>query len=531
VPAGPLPPGTRFTFTRDSLHWLAGHTLADLLATIPGVFVARTGFLGQPEFVQYAGRGGTAVELFWDGMPVMPLGADSLAHDLGRVSLSYLERVDVQVLPATLRVYLVTERHESLNVRSKLRVVAGDFETGVYAGLFQKRWRSGMGLDLASDFVGTEVSGLSAQTFDVWGRVSWLPSSRTGASYQVRRQNHDRKPVTGVLERSGARTDYMFSFYAATRDDGLGLRAEGLLASSSWSADSAVADVPDQVVRQAQLRLRYRRPKWTGEVTGRLGDARLSSEVEGRLGWVPLSGVVLAGDAFWRSHSHNRSSRGAHGALGLYVGPFSLVGEVQYGDVVPAPALQTDSARHTMDRSIRAGLRTLPLSGNVALVERDGFVPLPYADLLGVPLFDSSAAATYLVADVMLRSSRALALTVSYSDPLGAGPADLQPPTHGRGQITFQSKFWRTFRSGVFDFKVQLAMESWSGGRAGLTSDGTPIELPPATIYDAFIQVQLVDFSLFWHYRDARRPPGPYVPGLFYPDFHQTFGVNWVFLN
>ncbi len=531
VPRGPLPPGTRFTFTRDSLHWLAGHTLADLLATIPGVFVARAGFLGQPEFVQYGGRGGTAVELYWDGMLMMPLGADSLAHDLGRVSLSYLERVDVEVLPTTLRVYLVSERHGSLATKSKLRVVAGDFETGAYAGLFQKRWRGGMGLDLAADFLGTEVTGQTAQTFDVWGGVSWLPSSRTGASYQVRRQNHDRATVTGVLGRDGTKSDYLFSMFASAREDGLGLRAEGLLASSSWSSDSGETDVPDQVVRQAQLKLQYRMPTWTAEVIGRTGDSRVRSALEGRVGWVPLNGVVVSGDGYWRRHPGDRYSRGAHGSLGLYVGPLSLVGQLQYADLVAAPALADDSARSTLDRSVRAGLRTLPLSGHVALVRRDAFVPLPYAELLDVAAFDSSAGSTYVVADVSLRSSRALSFDVSYSDAIGDESADLQPPTHGRAQITFQSKFWRTFRSGVFDFRVQLGMESWSGGTAGMTAEGTPIELPPATLYDIFVQVQLVDFTLFWHYRDARRPVGPYLPGIFYPGFHQTFGVKWAFLN
>lgn len=531
VALGPLPPGTRYTFTRDSVNWLAGLTLADLLASIPGVYVARAGFLGQPEFVQYAGRAGSAIELYWDGVPVLPLGVDSLAHDLGRVNLTYLERVDVQVLPSSLRIYLVSERHRSLDVRTKLRVMSGDFDTGAYAGLFQKRWPSGMGLDLAADFVGTEVAGRSAQTFDVWAHMAWLPTPRAGAAYQVRRQSHDRGAATGVLGRNGTRTDYQFNLFAGTRDDGLGFRAQGVLASSSWSSDSSAADVPDQVVRQAQLELQYRRPAWSASLTGRVGDSRVRTALEGHVGWVPLNGVVVAGDAFLRSHSLDRRSRGAHGAVGLYAGPLSLVGDVQLADQLRAPALAADTALRTLDRSIRLGLETLPLSGHVALVRRDGFVPLPYAELEDLPAFDTSTAATYVVADARLRSSRALALSIWYSDAVGVESADLQPPTHGRAQVTFRSQFWRTFRSGAFDFEVQLAMESWSTGRAGLTADGNAIELPAATIYDAFVQVRLVDFSLFWHYRDARRPAGPYIPNVFYPDFVQTFGVKWEFRN
>ncbi len=531
VAVGPLPPGTRFTFTRDSVQWMVGQTLADLLLSIPGVYVARAGFLGQPEYVQYAGRGPSAIEMFWDGVPLVPLGVDSLSHDLSGVKLTYLERVDVQVLPAGLRIYLVSERYGSISPLSKLRVMAGDFDTGAYAGLFQKRWYNGLGIDLAADFVGTEVQGRSSQTFDVWANATWHPSARTGASYQLRRQYHDRSAVSGVVQRNGTRTDNVFALYAGTRDDGLGLRAEGTLASSSWSSDTAETDALDQVVRQAQLKLRYMRPTWTAEVTGRVADARVRTAVEARVGWVPMRGIVLAGDAYLQRHQWDVTSKGAHGSMGLYAGPFSLVADVMAVDMIRAPALSTDSTRRRLDRSITAGLQTLPLSGHVTLVHRDAFLPLPYLELETIAGFDSSRAATYLVADVSLKSSRALSLDVWYSNPVSGEFGGLQPAKHGRGQITFRSKFWRTFRSGAFDFKVQLAMESWSRSTAGLSPDGSPIEFPETTVYDTFIQIALVDFVIFWHYRDARRPRDPYIPGLDYPDFVQTFGVKWAFLN
>ncbi len=540
VPFGPLPPGTRVTFTPDSILWVSGVTLADLLASIPGVYVARAGFLGQPEYVAYAGRGGASLELYWDGVPLPPLSGDSLFHDPGRIYLSHLERVDVQVLPSTLRVYLVSARHDALAPRSVIRLLAGDFDTAAYGALFQKRWASGIGLNLAADFVGTDgASGPNRndQSFNVWARLDWLPSARRGASYQVRRQSHERDPVErdpvgtlpGVPGRDGVRTDVLFTLFAQTRDDDLGLRAEGGLAASSWTADSVV---PDQRVRQAHLRLRYARPSWTAEFTGRLGDARVSSGVQGRLGWVPLRGVVLAGDARWRSHEGERSSFEAHGTLGLYRGPFSLVGSVELSDAVQAPSLLTDSAQRTVDRSIRAGLATERVAGHVAIVRRDAFLPLPYPDLAVIAGLDSSAAATYIVADLRLASSRALELEAWYSTPVnGTAAADLQPPKHGRAQVTFRSKFWRTFRSGAFDFKVQIAMEFWSRGSAGFDVSGTPIGLKGATFYEAFIQFQIVGFAAFWNLRNAYNSPDPYVPGLNYPKAVQTFGVKWEFMN
>src|ERR1041384_2470804 len=84
---------------------------------------ARGGFVGQSEYVVLAGRGAATVEMFWDGMPMPAIGGDSLYVDAARIYLTCLRRVDVEVLPASLRVYLVSERHETFEDRSLVRVM------------------------------------------------------------------------------------------------------------------------------------------------------------------------------------------------------------------------------------------------------------------------------------------------------------------------------------------------------------------------------------------------------------------------
>ncbi|UCD23570.1 MAG: TonB-dependent receptor plug domain-containing protein, partial [Gemmatimonadota bacterium] len=548
VPSGPLPARTRYSFTRDSILWAGSLTVADLLRAIPGVYVVRAGFHGQPEYVAYAGRGGAAIELYWDGVELPPLGPDSLFNDLSSYRLSYIQRVDVEVLPTTLRVFLVSERHNNVTPYTYLRVARGDFNTAAYAGIFQKRWRNGLGLNLAGDFLGTDGasgSGRSDQTFDIWARLDWTPSSRTGASYQIRRQRHDRDPVgdaPDVSERFGVRTDYLLAFFAGTRDDGLGLRAEGTISSSSWKSDSITPDVPDQRVRQAQVRVRYMEPTWKAELTGRLGESWVTSEVLARLGWVPLPGVVVSGDARWRRHDLDRTSLMGYATLGLSRGPISLVGGVQYTDGHQAPLLATDSAQKTVDAMIRAGLSTFLLSGHVGMVRREGFRPYAFPELPVIPAFDSVSSATYIEVDLKIRTSRALSFDAWYSAPVRGGrvdlpagsqlqAADLQPPTHGRFQITFQSQFWRTFRSGSFDFKIRAALESWSTGIGGVDAEGEPIVHAGASFYELFVQVRLSGFKFFWDLRNAYNSPDPYVPGLTYPRSVQVYGVRWEFNN
>ena len=179
---------------------------------------------------------------------------------------------------------------------------------------------------------------------------------------------------------------------------------------------------------------------------------------------------------------------------------------------------------------MRVGLTTTLLSGGIGLARRDAFLPGPIPDLADYPAFDSSVAATYIVADAQLRPIFPLFLTAQYSHPR-TKPADLQPPKHGRGEITFRSKFWRTFRSGVFDFMVRYAFEFWSTGTAGFNGAGVPVELPGATFQEWFIQVQLVGFKVFWNLRNARQSSAQYIPGFTYPTNAQTFGVKWEFTN
>ncbi len=531
VSAGPLPRLSRFSFDRDGMLWSGAETLSDLLTAIPGVYIARSGFLGQPEYVAYGGRGGNAVELYWDGLPLYPLGGDSLFVELSRIRLSYLDRVDVEVLPSTLRIHLVSTRHSGLDPRSMIQVTAGAFETSVFAGLFQKRWPSGLGLNLAADFIGTEGAsgpGRNDQSFDGWVRLDWLPTPRTGATYQVRRQRQDRDLAENVPERKGARTDFLFSLFTGTRDDGLGLRAEGGLAASTWTDDDSI---PDQRIRQAHLSLQFRRPNLTFQVGGRLGDGRINAEGDARFGWVPVPGIILSGAGRWRRHEFDRRSIDAHGSVGLFGGPFTVTGTVEYRDGLQVPAFRTDSTQRTVNASIIAGIALPVLKANVALTRREAYLPLPYPDLALIARFDSSAEATYVVADVALNTSRALSFHGWYSSPVRGRAADLQPPKHGRVAVSFRSKFLRTFRSTAFDFKVRVAMESWSTGPAGFDAAGGPLTLAGATFYDAFIQFQLVRFTLFWNFRNGYNSTIPYVPGYVYPLAVQTFGVKWEFAN
>jgi hypothetical protein len=260
-------------------------------------------------------------------------------------------------------------------------------------------------------------------------------------------------------------------------------------------------------------------------------DARTPLAVEARLGWVPLPWVVLAGDAGYRRHEYDRTSTWVRGSAGLYYGPIYVVGEAAARDVVQAPVYAADTAQATTDLQLALGLKTKWLTGSAAVQKRDAYAPLPYLELPIVPALAPSPKATYLVAEAYLSPVSALTLSARYSNPISGEAADFQPPQHLRAALTLRSKFWRTFRSGAFDLKLQVATERWGEGSAGVSAQGAAIRLPASQFWDYQVEVQLVSFTAFWVLRNGALSEDAYVPGLPYPGNGQFFGASWTFGN
>jgi hypothetical protein len=188
---GPLPKGTRYTFTADSIILSSARTLSDLLSHIPGVYVARGGWYGEPEIVLYGGRGPSSLEIYWDGMPMQPLGRDSVYLDPARIPLGPIERVDVIILPASLQVYLVTAQHRPTAPRTQVGIVSGQADIADYRAGYATRTRSGFGVSLLVDWasIGTTSPVITTPPFgtsDIWVKADYVPSGgRVGASFQL----------------------------------------------------------------------------------------------------------------------------------------------------------------------------------------------------------------------------------------------------------------------------------------------------------------------------------------------------------
>jgi hypothetical protein len=111
------------------------------------------------------------------------------------------------------------------------------------------------------------------------------------------------------------------------------------------------------------------------------------------------------------------------------------------------------------------------------------------------------------------------------------GGTDFEPPYHARVSLTFYSKFWRVYRSGVFALRGELAMDSWSRGTAGRDSSGALRVLPGASFGETNVELRIGGVTIFWIQRNLRFFKGSYVPGLDYPQRFQFYGVRWLFTN
>jgi len=535
LPVGPAPRGTRYSFPIDSLVFANVRTLSDLLAHVPGAYVARGGYYGQAEYVMYGGRGPAGLEIYWDGVPYLPLGRDSVYVDPARIPLAPLERVDVVVLPAQLRVYLVSARQQSTAPASEIRILSGEASHAGYRGSFAKRWRSGLGLSLAADWNTIDGFSSSATTafrdVDLWLKAEYVPTPHAGASYQILSSDWHRDGGVLTDEVRQRRRDGIFRLFLTQRSDGLGPRFQLTLATATVERDMAVTK---HSLSQGIVEVGNTWRRGHAELAVRLRDDPRPWQVEGRVSWIPVRRVTLDADARHAAYLGGRHGSALHLRAGVEL-PLGLSahGDVAFDNDLQAPALATDTTQNVT--ALAGAVRwdrswvTLELGG----VRRDPFAPIGRpAALQNVGGLSPSLQTAYITAHASLRPLPGLQLAGWYFHPRIAYGNDFEPPHHARVSLTFASKFWRVYKSGVFMLRGEIAVESWSSGTAGRdVTSAAPLILPGATFLETNVEMQIVGVTIFWIIRNNNLMRGSYVPGLDYPRRPQLYGVRWVFTN
>ena len=543
IAPGPLPRGARYTFTDDSLLFLSSQTLSDLLTHIPGVYVVRGGWYGQAEIALYGGRGPASFEIFVDGIPYLPLGRDSIYVDPARISLAAYERVDVLVMPGALQVYLVSLTYRSTSPRTQIGIMTGRQDIAGYRAGYSKRARSGFGVSLVADWNSMGPGPLSSTTTS-FGTSDFLlkaeyvpPGGRLGASFTLFTSSWKRSAVTDdpiqnrVVGWRQDRLDRVLRFFIAERGDGLGWRVTTTLTSSSLSHDTLVGN---RSVSSGTLEASLTGRRASVVAMARGGAGGMPSQFEARAGWtasfVPLT---VAGSFRQSLYADGRQGVRAYGTAGLRLPlGFSARAEAPWQKDVQSALVTTDDLQEPLDMAGWLGFDHSRLSVEVGRGRRDPFAPLGFGGgIITVDSLHPSPFTEFLAVRGSVQVVYGLRLSGWYFDPL-VGGADFEPPHHSRVSATFQSKFWRVFKSGIFALRGEVAVESWSRwGLGGIDSTGVELAMNGASFVDTNIQMQLAGVTLFWTMRNANLMRASYVEGLGYPKAVQSWGARWYFTN
>jgi hypothetical protein len=382
---------------------------------------------------------------------------------------------------------------------------------------------------LEGDYLDVPSSGSSLATY--LGGASYIPSARFGAEAQLQLLDANRAALTtgaGVVGPAfqGTRSDVMLRVFFATAKDGGGLRTSALFGQTSWDGGDILSKV-----RQGGVMLSYRNPTFgfSGWVLNRSRwtpwDTRLTA------GWTPVSALSLSAEGGYRRHDLGRESRwlGLRAGLSLPLG-VQVAGAYRTGMMVAAPTVLTDTAQRLDDLQGTVGLERSLFALELGYSRNAGFQPWPYPSFPTIDSLRASARTEWFTTRWRFSPRPWAALEGWYTNPIGIAP-DGQPPTHSYTTATIRSKFWRSFPSGIFDFKLQLGMESWSNGVIGRGPNGDPIPLDGATFLRSLVEIQLQSFIIYWDRTNFGGSGKTYIPGFPVPRYGSTFGVRWEFTN
>ena len=535
---GPQPGGRRYVFGYDEIRWSGALTLGELLTLVPGVFVARSGGPGQGEVVSYAGQGAVSLEIYQDGYAIDPLGNDSSGFDTGRFDIGLLQRVEVDVMPSVLRVHLITDTQAARKARTEASFSSGDAQTNGYRVRYLNRWASGVGLNVSAAFLGTTgplTSRGKVSLLQIMAKGMWMPNDVSGVEFEVNSYSYSRveiQPLRGggpaLLGMDVRRSDLFVRAYTGTRPDGMGLRLDALLGSSSISDTSGLLDVTEG---QASLTLGYRTSHWSAETWSRVRDSSNPFDLGARAAWSPLRFLSVSGYARRRAMLGNGGLTETDLAAELRpVSWFALHGDVRHRVVDDSAFVSADTTERVGDWTAGAAFTTRILALDVGYGHRGEFTA-PVFGIFSEQIPNTrTVEANALMASWQVRPWPWITLSGWLRQP-DNDSIPFDPPNHSVTKLTLRSAFLPHFRRNAFDAMAQLEIEAWGSGVAGFDGTGAPIKLPGRTIYSTHVQFRLVGALLFWTLRNALRDPYSHLPGFELPRSFQRFGVRWEFTN
>ena len=538
---GPRANGARIVFTRDSIDWSMAQTLGDLVATVPGSYLWRTGWLGTTARPNYRGRGSGSVEYYLDGLPYVAVGPDSLAVDPTVFALSLLERVEIEEWPGVMRVYLYSKRYDRVAPRSLVGLGRGNNGLTAFQVQLEKRSPDKVSFGVAGDYYNSgRLNGTSGSFYlntQAWIQLSYMPTPRAGLVAQYvtmspKRQDEVSLSSTGrtVLGTVGGRSDLFLRGFLRKRDDGLGPGIDLTVARTHFGSDSV--NIISQDIWSVTANGTLRTPTTSATLSAAYRSRWTTLDLGATAGWTPVRRVGINANAVFQLLSASRTS--AWVGVQASASPFSHVilrAGGRIGSVVQAPSIEADTAQKVMEASGSIGWESRILGVEVGVSRTSAWNPIAYQPTqLFISQITPSAATNWFTARGRFDPTNWLSVGAWYSNALDIMPEG-QPPQHARVMGTVRSRFLRKFPSGAFDLKASLGLERWSVGFLGADAFGTPLALPSQMYLETLIELRIQTFVVYFSRANLLSEQPGYVPGFSVTPLATTFGVRWGFLN
>jgi hypothetical protein len=534
--------GTSWHWDRDAIYASGALSLGDLLATVPGVNMIRTGFILAPQVAAWYGDPGR-VRVFLDGIELDAINArNGGITDFAIVPMWSLEDVSVERSAGELRVHLRTVRAQSTTASTRADILTGTENLNLYRGFFGKRFDNGVMLQ----FLGQQQSSVSRTGMDGdsfggmvragWARGSWSVDA-TVLHVSLDRNSGIRDllqtPQLNALPpfQGGANLAYLRVGWHDPQNDGPW--AQLIAASISDGENTSNTNTAGVL------------PASTTAPSDTVDTMRVSTQY-----------TIAAGITKWglKLSSTNRlrffqgKSSFAPGVRAEYESKLltvSAFGE-RGADSLTRADVQARFAPLSWFNVSGSISRYAPTSGSTALTTAASRVEaaVKWRDRWfggGVIARGASTIAPPIELDTALRTVNVAATTgtiVTFRGPLWRGwsldldeinwaAADAyRPQTQARARLWFESGFLGRFPRGNFHLAV-------SGTYEYRTDTPVPGQLAAqgGNVISTLLEIRISTAVISWQYRNATGTIYESFPGYLMPRLVNTYGVRWEFWN
>lgn len=547
--------GDARAWSGEGIYATGALTLGELLESIPGVTVFRTGFMGSPHVAAYQGRMGR-VRVFYDGVELDPLDPRMGAmFDLSFIEVWQLEDARVEWGADEIRVHLRSQRVRSTTPATRVDIHTGDLQTNAYRGFFARRFPGGQALQLGGYqySMTDERNGGDVDQTSLWGRLGWAkgPWSVDASILRTSRDRAEqlRDGGLGNLPRLDAVSTISYArFGYGTPGDRLWgqavassqrftvRREAGVIVDSIPGPDgggpNGSPEAPDTIVVSNDTTRTGPQFLLTGGT--RVGEIQLSAtgrvrRVGGKSEFAPGIRAALERPRF---------------AIALYgerAPTDNLLRTELSGRVLPLPFLAISGAVSRL-APIEGGAgepTTVAMRGEVGLragrvwftggvMMRDtAFLPAPVVfDTTFTPASAGSTAATFAtIRGKFYRDVGLDVVAVRYGE---AGP--FRPQYQTRSRLYFDSDMRARFPSGNLHILAAVTHE-YRTQVPFPTTGALALESSQYRAWGFQLEIRLLTATLSYQFRNFMNEEYQQVPGYWMPRPLNYYGVRWHFFN